>query len=386
MISSTEFSDRTLFAGGQPSRFSRLLELKKKAGLPLWDLSESNPTRCGFASLEPRLLESLRDPRNLGYEPDPQGLLEAREAVCSYYADKGVAVSPEQVFLTSSTSEAYTYLFHLLADPADEILCVSPGYPLFDHLGCMADVKLRRLHTSYDQGWELDAHKIEESRGPKTKALILVNPNNPTGHYPQLLEGSLPLISDEVFLDFNLQGAAPSGRGPKSAASLGQTLTFTLSGVSKILGLPQMKLSWIVVSGPKELRHEACRRLEFIADAYLSVNTPSQRALSVWLERRNLFIEEARLRILSNLKIAEEILRGSSPELLRPQGGWYALLRLHGRLNDEEAAIQLLQERDVLVHPGFFFDFEEENFLVLSLLPQESVFRQGMERLRGLNI
>jgi alanine-synthesizing transaminase len=386
------FSDRTSFAGRDPSRFARLLDDKKKEALPFWDLTESNPTRCGFASLDARLLAPLHDPRNLVYDPDPQGLFEAREAVSSYYASKNITVSPDRVFLTSGTSEAYTFLFHLLADPSDEILCVSPGYPLFEHLAAMADVNLRHLTTSHDLDWALDVRQFEENMSAKTKALILVNPNNPTGHYPQLLEGPLPLISDEVFLDFDLPDSeasatkasadVPPAGGRKSAASLTQTLTFTLSGVSKILGLPQMKLSWIVVGGPEQLCREACRRLEVIADAYLSVNTPSQRSLGAWLARRTDYIEEVRRRILSNLEFLQDALKGLEIELHRPEGGWYAPLRLHGPLNDEEAAIHLLQEKNVLVHPGFFFNFEEENILVLSLLPQESVFRQAVKRFR----
>ena len=370
------FSSRTSFAGGNPSEFSRLLDLKKKEEQPLCDLTESNPTRCGFSSLDLKLLEPFSDPHNLIYAPDPQGLLEAREAVCAYYADKKIAVSPDRVFLTSGTSEAYTFLFHLLADPGDEVLCVSPGYPLFEHLASMADINLHRLQTSHRRGWALEAGQVEKSRTVKTKALILVNPNNPTGHYPQMSEGPLPLISDEVFLDFNLTGA-----NPKSAASLTDTLTFTLSGISKILGSPQMKLSWIIVNGPDELCREACRRLEVIADAYLSVNTPSQRALGVWLEHRMLFIEEARRRILTNLKVLGRAVEDLDAELLKPQGGWYAVLRLQGALHDEQAAMHLLQKMNVLVHPGFFFDFEEENMLVLSLLPAENVFSQGVGRL-----
>lgn len=213
------FSNRTSFADGAPNDFSRLLETKRKESGELWDLTESNPTRCGFSSLDVRILEPLCDPRNLVYAPDPQGLLEAREAVSSYYAKKNITVSPDRVFLTSSTSEAYTFLFHLLADAGDEILCVSPGYPLFEHLALMADVNLHRLRAVYDQGWTLDPRLLEENRSSKTRALILVNPNNPTGHYAQFLDGGMPLISDEVFLDFNLSGRSSKAPHPSPERS-----------------------------------------------------------------------------------------------------------------------------------------------------------------------
>jgi len=373
------FSNRTSFADGAPNAFSRLLEAKRKEGRPLWDLTESNPTRCGFLSLDARILEPLRDPRNLVYAPDPRGLLEAREAVSSYYAEKNSSVSPDRVFLTSSTSEAYTFLFHLLADTGDEILCVSPGYPLFEHLASMAEVKLRRLHAVYDGGWTLDGRLVEENLSSKTKALILVNPNNPTGHYPRLLEGATPLISDEVFLDFNL-----SGQIPKSAVSLIRTLTFTLSGVSKIVGSPQMKLSWIAVTGPEELCRKACRRLEVIADAYLSVNTPSQRALGTWLGHKDVFVAEVIERVRSNFETLRDSLHDAGARqavpLLEPEGGWYAVLRLLSGRTDEETVTYLLKEKNVLAHPGYFYDFEEE-YLVLSLLSEKEKFREAAKHL-----
>lgn len=373
------FSNRTSFADGVPNAFSRLLETKKKEGVTLWDLTESNPTRCGFLSLDARILEPLRDPRNLVYAPDPRGLLEAREAVSSYYAKKDIAVSPDRVFLTSSTSEAYTFLFHLLADAGDEILCVSPGYPLFDHLALIADVNLHRLRAVYDQGWMLDPRLVEKNRNSKTRALILVNPNNPTGHYSQFLETAIPLISDEVFLDFDL-----SGRIPRSAASLTQTLTFTLSGVSKIVGSPQMKLSWICVNGPEELCRKACRRLEVITDAYLSVNTPSQRALGTWLGHKDAFVAEVIERVRSNFETLRNSLRDAGAwqavPLLEPEGGWYATLRLLSGRTDEDIVTHLLKEKDVLVHPGYFYDFEGE-YLVVSLLPEKEKFREGARRL-----
>jgi aspartate/methionine/tyrosine aminotransferase len=375
-----KFSNRTSFADNDPSPFSRLLALKKKERVPFWDLTESNPTLCGFSSIGVGILEPLQDARNLVYTPDPQGLLESREAVSAYYAEKNIQVSPDRIFLTSGTSEAYNFLFHLLCDPGDEVLCVSPGYPLFEHLALMADVGLCRLRAAYDRGWTLEMRQIEEKRTPKTKALILVNPNNPTGHYAQFLEGSLPLISDEVFLDFNLQD-----RRPKSAASLTEMLTFTLSGASKILGLPQMKLSWIVVNGPEKLCRETCRRLEVIADAYLSVNTPSQRALGTWLGRKTVFVTEVVERLRSNLgTLNRELLEGNAARpaatLRKTEGGWYATLRLHPGHTDEETASYLLQEKNVLVHPGYFFDFEEES-LVLSLLPEKEKFREGVRRM-----
>ncbi len=358
--------------------FSRVLEQKKQKRSFIWDLTESNPTRCGFSQETAFNLNSLTSSNNLSYEPNPKGLLEAREAISSYYAQKKVSVSPDQIFLTSGTSEGYNFLFHLLADPGDEILCGLPGYPLFEHLAAMADIHLRQFRYSFDgKMWGWDEKELGELRNKKTKALVLINPNNPTGHYPPIEPGPEPLVSDEVFLDFDHEN-----KTRKSAASISEGLCFTLSGISKILGLPQMKLSWIVVSGSQKLRETACRRLEIIADAYLSVNTPAQRALPTWLRNRDIFLKEAMERVAANFKILNQNAgaRHAVP-IHKPEGGWYVVLPLPRGLTDEKAAIYLLKEKDVFVNPGYFFDFEDD-CLVLSLLPEKKIFEEGVKRMQ----
>ena len=263
------------------------IEEKKKDGVRLIDLTESNPTRCGFNFLNESRLRPFSDIRNLSYDPDPQGLLEARKAVCAYYAEKKISVHPEQIFLTAGTSEAYGFILRLLCDARDLVVIPRPSYPLLDYLATLADVDTIRYFLCYEKNrWRISAESLGIPFIEKPKALILVNPNNPTGNFVSSEElrpinemcrqSETAIICDEVFLDFAFD---PKNAKPVSLAQNREALTFTLSGVSKILGLPQMKLSWIVVSGPEELREKAIERLEIIADTYLSVNTPSQRAV-----------------------------------------------------------------------------------------------------------
>ncbi len=363
------FSKRASF-DARPNPLTLLLEQKRSASLRVLDLTESNPSHCAFGALESSLLEPFKDPANLCYEPDARGLLRAREAVCAYYASHGVTVHPERIFLTSGTSEAYAHLFHLLCDPGDEVLCRTPVYPLVDHLASFADVRLRRF-----------AGRPEGA----AKAVLFVNPANPTGRYADKAEWeamerycvkqNAALVSDEVFFDFNW-----SGRPKISGASRTNGLHFTLNGVSKMLGLPQMKLAWILVSGPEEEAAQASQRLEFLADSYLSVHTASQNALPAWLKRKDAFVAEVLERVKKNF----ECLRAHGLSPLEPEGGWYALLPLGPGRSDEKTALHLLQAENVLVHPGYFFDLEDE-CLVVSLLPQPPLFREATEKLaRGL--
>ena len=267
-----------------PNRLSEALAAHRAAGKPLLDLTVSNPTECGFSYDSKAILEALSNPEALRYEPNPRGLESARRAVAEYYASRNEAVSVEDIFLTTSTSEVYSYAFRTLCDPGDEILIPSPSYPLFDFLAEIQDVKLVRYPLLYDHGWQIDFHALEQAITARTRAIIVVHPNNPTGHFAKPSEMTklnalcgareLAIIADEVFLDFALNGNRAASFATNSSA-----LTFTLSGLSKISGLPQMKAAWLIVSGPPNLKSEALGRLEMIADTYLSVNAPMQFAL-----------------------------------------------------------------------------------------------------------
>ncbi len=362
-----KFSKRTSFGDFEPNALTRLLGKRKAAG-PVLDLTESNPTRCAFRSLNAAILARFTDPSSLHYEPDPRGLRAAREAVRQYYAEKKISVDAEDIFLTCGTSEAYSMLFHLLCEAGEEILCQTPVYPLVDHLAAYAGIEAKRFDRL-------------PSVPEKAKAVVVVNPANPTGQYTDerswteiekfCRTNGLPIISDEVFFEYDWQD-----RPRVSGASRTDGLHFTLNGVSKMLGLPQMKLAWIVLSGPQKERREAAGRLEAIADAFLSVNTPAQNALPFWLEKRHAFLYEIKDRLKTNFAA----LCGALGPIPEPEGGWYALVPLGRGRSDEETALRILERQNVLVHPGYFFDLEKE-CLVLSLLPEPSLFSEAARRL-----
>ena len=379
------FSKRTNWET-QPNPLSQSLSKLRKKGETVFDLTESNPTRCGFQYLNSKILETFSNSKNLSYEPDSRGLLEARTAICGYYSQKGITLKPDQVFLTASTSEAYTHLFRLLANSGDKMLVPGYGYPLFGFLAELNDVELTQYALSYDTAWHIDFSSL---RGNNTRAVIVVNPNNPTGNFIHKYEKKMlnefcqanqsALISDEVFLDYAYEenfDRVPSFAGNDSV------LTFTLSGVSKILGLPQMKLSWIVVNGPREKKDKAIERLEIISDTYLSVSTPSQRALSSWLQLQPEIQKEILSRVLENRDLLKKTMSGQNKiKILNTEGGWYAVLEIDSSRTDEEIALGLLEKDHVYVHPGYFFDFHSGTFLVLSLLPPKDIFQEGIRRL-----
>ena len=335
------------------------------------DLTESNPTRAGFTYPSAEILGALADPRALIYEPSPRGMVSAREAVARYY--DGVAV--ERILLTASTSEAYSFLFQLLADAGDEILCPRPSYPLFEFLAGLAGVTIRQYPLRYDGRWHVDLDALRPSITARTRAIVVVHPNNPTGSYLRADEIEalemlgLPIISDEVF-------------GPRTLAGERRALTFSMSGLSKIAGLPQMKLGWIVASGPGWER--AMDALELIADTYLSVATPVQLALPRLLECAKPVQAQIAARTSANKAHLEGALAGSPASPLRSEGGWYAVVQVPRTRSEEEWCLKLLRDHDVLVQPGFFFDFESEAFLVVSLLTEAAVFQEGVRRLRGI--
>ena len=373
------FSQRTDW-NTEESELARAHRLRSAAGLPIADLTASNPTRCGF-EYAPELLVALADPAALDYDPQPRGSLRGREAVCGYYADHGVTLKPEQILLTTSTSEAYSYLFRLLCDPGSEILVAQPGYPLFDFLAVLDDVRLKAAPLVYDQGWQIDPEGFRRAITAETRAIVLVHPNNPTGHFTKRWEAEelarlarkfdLSLIVDEVFLDYGFGGA-----GASFAAGLDGIPVFVVSGVSKIAGLPQMKAAWIVATGPEA--NAALERLEVIADTFLSMNAPVECALPAWLEGRAAIQGQIRERVRANLAELDRQLGGlPAVRRLEVEGGWYAVLRIPALKPDEQTVLELL-ERGVWVHPGYFFGMAESGWLVVSLLGPEREFGTGV--------
>jgi len=389
------FSKRTQWDTGD-SELTKAHRERLAAGLPVADLTASNPTRCGFTYPQD-LLAALTDPAAFDYDPNPNGSLTAREAVCRYYAAHGAEVKVSQLLLTTSTSEAYGYLFKLLCDPGDAILVPQPSYPLFDFL---ADLEVIQLHSTpliYDHGWQLDLEGLRQGITSKTRAVMLVHPNNPTGHFTTqdearelaaiCREHGLALIVDEVFLDYALDG--PGAGLPENRASFISRdldiLVFIVSGISKICGLPQMKAAWLAAVGPGH--GEAMARLEVISDTFLSMNAPIQRALPAWLSGRDGIQNQIRERVRLNLAEVDRALAVQPDELLLVnrlivQGGWYAVLRIPAIRDDEQTARELL-ERGVWVHPGYFFGMGRSGWLVVSLLGEVEEFRRGIGLLLG---
>ena len=381
------FSNRTDW-DLRPNRLARLLEEKRRARARILDLTESNPTRVGLRGPDD-LLAPLASPGGRLYEPTPFGLPAAREAVAADFARRGAPVEAERVVLTASTSEAYAFLFKLLCDPGDEVLVPRPGYPLFDYLASLESVHVRGYPIEHDGAWRLDLEALHGALSPRTRAIVVVSPGNPTGAYLKrtelealqdlAAERGLALVSDEVFADFAF---SDDGRRVRSVAHDGPALTFTLGGLSKTCGLPQVKLAWIAVTGPADQRRRALERLEVVADTYLSVSTPVQVAAPTILARCEEVQAPLRERIQGNLDILRRgLVPGSPASLLEPEGGWSAVLRVPATLSEEERVARLLRDRNVLVHPGYFFDFPREAYLVVSLLPPPPLFAEAVEGL-----
>jgi aspartate/methionine/tyrosine aminotransferase len=357
------------------------------SGAQLIDLTESNPTRCGF-QYPKGLLEPLADPRGLRYTPDPKGVLSAREAVARLYRAKGVDIGPENILITASTSESYSFLLRLLCDPGDKIAVPLPSYPLFEHLASLNDAGLSRYRLEYDRRWNLDLESLEKSLTPETKALVVVHPNNPTGSALTAQESQrvtalceerrIPLIADEVFAEY-LFSEAPRSIG-------GKGLSFRLGGLSKFLALPQMKLGWIAVTGPGDLAREALAKLEMIADTYLSAATPQQLALPAWLAESGALQRQINERLRENRSWLAARLKGKDVELLEADGGWNAVLRSAGWKEEEEIALRLLEKERLAVYPGYFFEFESRGSFVISLLPEPALFQKGVAPLLSSGI
>lgn len=374
----------------RPNRLTQLLTARRAAGARVLDLTESNPTHAGI-SYPTSTIDALADARAVTYEPAPAGVYAAREAVSGYYAARGQAVAPERILLTASTSEGYAYLFKLLTDPGDEVLVPRPSYPLFEFLATMESVAVRQYPLVYQGGWSIDLEALEREVNERTRAIVLVNPNNPTGSFVKRAEldwlvrfcagRPLALISDEVFADYAF--AEVPGHVP-TLCGVSECLAFSMSGLSKVAGLPQMKLGWIVVSGPERLRAEAFEKLEWIADTYLSVAAPVQWAAPTLLAAGGQVQRQIAERTAGNLKWLRERVKGTAAGLLQVEAGWYAVLQVPRIRSEEEWALELLERCGVLVQPGYFYDFEAEAFLVVSLLTEEAAFRAGITRLLGI--
>jgi len=374
------------------NRYTQALEAHRRAGRELLDLTISNPTTVSLCYREDELLRALANPGALHYDPQPKGLLCAREATAAYYAERGVNLSPDDLLLTTSTSEAYSFVFRLLCDPGDALLVPTPSYPLFDFLADIQDVKLFPYELIYDHGWQVEPMALSaavdraQAAGARPRAILVVHPNNPTGSYMrgrelQLLNDvcaayDLAIVADEVFLDYSL-----AKEKPLTFASNEDALTFTLSGLSKISALPQMKVAWIAVGGPPSLKHDALSRLEIIADTYLSMNAPVQLAVATMLEERHSIQQQLMQRIRANLQELDwQLARQKLCHRLEIEGGWYAVLRIPATASDEELAIALLQRTAVLVQPGHFYDFASDGYLVVSLITEPSIFGEGLDR------
>jgi aspartate/methionine/tyrosine aminotransferase len=382
------FSSRTDWDLG-PTRLAACVAARRAAGLPVLDLTETNPTTCRLDVDRTEVFRALSEPANLRYDPAPMGLPEARAAVAGYYAAKGVAIGPDRICLSASTSEAYAFLFRLLADVGDEILIPRPSYPLLDFLAELNDVALTPYPLVYDGRWRIDMGGLRTAIGARARALVVINPNNPTGSFVRPGEREalgdlcralgLALIADEVFADYAFE---PGGDRVPTLAGTGDVLTFCLSGLSKVAGLPQMKLAWMAASGPEDLVREALARLEVIGDTYLSVGTPVQRALPALLADRTKVQERILARLRANrLELCAQIASSGHVVALEAEGGWSVVLRLRSAQDDEAWALRLLDRDGVLVHPGHLFDFAEPGHFVISLLPSEEIFREGIGRL-----
>jgi alanine-synthesizing transaminase len=379
-----------------PNRFTEAHREVLSAGGIILDLTVSNPTRAGLTYDADAILHALSRAEALDYDAQSKGLLSCRQALAAYYREQHGAASPnpeidpESILLTTSTSEGYSWVFRLLCDFEDEILVPKPSYPLFEFLADLQDVKLVPYPLLYDHGWQIDFSSLAKVLSSRTRAVVLVHPNNPTGSFVSVSEReqmnqfcrehNLALIVDEVFLDYAHQGPRRATFAMNQAA-----LTFTLSGLSKISGLPQMKVAWVITSGPADTVASAMGRLEIIADTYLSMNAPIQLAVPSLLDQRYHIQRQLLERVGENLsQLDRQVSKQKTCQRLLVEGGWYAVLRVPAVQSDEELAIEILRSTSVLVHPGHFYDFVSDGYLVLSLITPQQEFREGIGRVLSL--
>ena len=375
-----------------PNRLSAAVAAHRAAGGVLLDLTGTNPTTVGIRYPDD-ILAPLGDSCGRTYRPEPFGLRTARRAVAADYARRGISVAESRIVLTASTSEAYSLLFKLLCAPeGDDVLVPAPSYPLFDHLTQLDGVRTRAYSTDYHGRWVLDEDSVDSAWTERTRAVLAVSPNNPTGSVlsesefdalaARCAERDAALIVDEVFADYLLSEPSPSGELRPDAERTRQALVFRLGGLSKSAGLPQVKLGWMALDGPDDMVCAALERLELICDTYLSVSTPVQSAAPALIGNGAAVREQLHDRVRANFAALREMAACCpSVEVLRADGGWSAVLRVPATHSEEEWVLGLLTERHTLVHPGFFFDFPHEAFLVVSLLPEPALFADGVTRI-----
>ncbi len=379
------FSNRTNW-NLSSNRLTKLIEERRQQGHVILDLTESNPTKVGFDFYDIGLLNPLKNKSNLIYEPDPKGLLNARIAVSGYYKQKGIYVNPENVVMTSSSSDAYSYILKLIAKFNEEVLVPVPSYPLLSIISQLNDVVLKHYRLVYDGEWHFDFDSITSAITTNTRAIIVIHPNNPTGSYVKLNEYkilveiaakyNLAIISDEVFLDYAI---TDNEHRLESFADKSDVLTFTISGISKMLGLPQMKIGWLIVNGPQKHCVDALSRLEMIADTYLSVSTPAQNSLPYWLNQ----FYHINSKILNRVKQNYFLLQGASKNnvassVLYVEGGWNGIIKLPKIRPDDEWVESFLLNSNVLFQPGYFYDFEEDANIIMSLIQQPEVLETAL--------
>lgn len=381
----------------EQNRVTQVLAERTARGLPAIDLTETNPTRVGLPYPEEELAELLHRAAATEYDPHPRGILTAREALAAELSRPGDPVSPDDLVLTTSTSESYAHLFKLFADPGDEVLTTAPSYPLLDSLTALDGLGLRHVAVEPARGFAIDPEAVVSAVAPYTRLLAVVHPSNPTGTFLSAetqaalsafcASRRIPLVSDEVFADYPLADPAPGTRRAGPAAASGEAVTFSLGGLSKGAGLPSWKLGWIRVGGPLDLRRQVVNALELVTDSYLSVASPVQRALPGILALAPRIRSVILDRLRANLTILRTALAGlEGVTLVEPEGGWSAAVQVSGRVADEDLVLNCLERTGVRVHPGYFFDFTTEDFLVLSLLPEPATFAEGIQRIAGFLI
>lgn len=379
---------RRLSWASSPNSFTRLVEEQRRAGTPLLDLSSANPTEVFDNYPHAEIQRAYARLDDFSYRPDPFGSERARKSIADWYGQRDISVPPDQLALTASTSEAYGLLFKLLSNPGEEVLVPAPSYPLFEYLARLESVEIVPYHLLYDGSWFVDFASVRAAISERTRAIVIVNPNNPTGSFLKqhetrefieiAQEHNLPIVADEVFMDYPFGGAVDRTR---TFIGGDDVLSFSLGGLSKSAGMPQMKLAWIAVNGKAEIRASVRRRLELLLDTYLSVATPVQNALGELLTIGAGIQRHIGARITRNRAALEEILKDSSVHVLRAEAGWSAVLQLPNLAREEAWMAELITRQHVLVQPGYFFDMPSEPYAVVSLLTPEDVFQEGIQLL-----
>lgn len=385
------FYSQRLSWSAPSNSFSSRVQAKRRAGVPLIDLTRSNPTEVLSAYPRAAIRDAYARIDDFSYVPDPSGKQEAREAISRYYEQRGIVVAPDRLLLTASTSEAYSLLFKLLCNPGDEVLAPIPSYPLFEYLAALESVRIVPYQLRYDGSWHVDFHHLRSQISSRTRAIVIVNPNNPTGSFLKSFEAielfriaqdhHLPLVSDEVFFDYALR---PLANAVSTLTAQDSVLAFSLNGLSKTAGMPQMKLGWIATSGPASEVDAATSHLELLLDTYLSVGTPVQNALPELLEIGSGVRRQLLERTKQNFANLKRLLNNCPATCLHTEAGWSAIVRLPNLVSEEAWTARFLEECTVVVQPGYFFDMPSEAYIVVSLITPECEFQDGMERIQRL--